>query len=453
MDAPADTSELTNRIAELESRLRVLEWEYQTQRQELRTAYQEIQTLTALQDVALALVSTLDPGPLLKRIVGAAMQLLEAQGSSLLMLLEGSGELVFQVVDGAVSQKLVGRRLKIGQGISGWVAQTGEAALVNDVQHDPRFSSESDASTGFHTESLLCAPMQLQGRLLGVLTVVNKAGPAAFEPKDLKWLKALAALAAVAIEHCRLYHRLREERDRVLIAQEELRKKLARDLHDGPAQLLSNMIMQVEFIKKLLTQQPEQVAGELDQLGQAGQQAIHEMRTMLFDLRPLVLETQGLAAALQLFTERHQAGGGPQIHLHLDETVGRYDGRLESTVFSIVQEAVNNALKHAQAQDIWVRAGQKGDTLVVDVEDDGSGFNLGSVLQAYEQRESFGLVNMRERAELVGGHLTIVSAVGQGTTVMLRVPAVAASSKEGWPEWLEEEHREKPEVASSASSA
>lgn len=448
MDNPQSATDLSTRVAELEGRLRILEREYQTERHELRAAYQEIQTLTALQDVALALVSTLDPGPLLKRIVSAAMELLEAQGSSLMMLLGNSGELVFQVADGEVSQQLVGRHLRVGQGISGWVAQTGEAALVNDVQHDPRFSPESDASTGFRTESLLCVPMQFQGRLLGVLTVVNKAGPTAFEQKDLKWLKALAALAAVAIEHARLYHRLREERDRVLVAQEELRKKLARDLHDGPTQLVANMVMQASFVKKLLEQEPGQVPAELDQLAQLGQQAVHEMRTMLFDLRPLVLETQGLAGALELFIERHRPGGGPQIHLHVDETMGRYDAHLESIVFSIVEEAVNNALKHAQAQHIWVRAGQKGDMLAVDVEDDGEGFNLGSVLQAYDQRESFGLVNMRERAELIGGQLTIVSAVGQGTTVTLRVPAVATSPKEGWPEWLEEERAEEREVAS-----
>jgi len=447
MDNPQSATDLSTRVAELEGRLRILEREYQTERHELRAAYQEIQTLTALQDVALALVSTLDPGPLLKRIVSAAMELLEAQGSSLMMLLGNSGELVFQVADGEVSQQLVGRHLRVGQGISGWVAQTGEAALVNDVQHDPRFSPESDASTGFRTESLLCVPMQFQGRLLGVLTVVNKAGPTAFEQKDLKWLKALAALAAVAIEHARLYHRLREERDRVLVAQEELRKKLARDLHDGPTQLVANMVMQASFVKKLLEQEPGQVPAELDQLAQLGQQAVHEMRTMLFDLRPLVLETQGLAGALELFIERHRPGGGPQIHLHVDETMGRYDAHLESIVFSIVEEAVNNALKHAQAQHIWVRAGQKGDMLAVDVEDDGEGFNLGSVLQAYDQRESFGLVNMRERAELIGGQLTIVSAVGQGTTVTLRVPAVATSPKEGWPEWLEERAEER-EVAS-----
>jgi signal transduction histidine kinase len=430
MDDAQNTAELSARLAEVESRLRVLEREYQTQRQELRANYQEIQILTGLQDVALALASTLDPEPLLERLVSAAMELMQAQGSSLLLLAEGSRDLVFQVVDGAVSTQLLGRRIKVGEGISGWVAQTGEAALVNDTRQDPRFSGGMDSSTGFSTESLLCVPLQFQGRMLGVLTVVNKTTPGGFETRDVKWLKALAALAAAGIENARLYQRVREERDRVIIAQEELRKKLARDLHDGPTQLVSTIVMQVDFIKKLMQHQPDQVGAELDRLTQTGQQAIHDMRTMLFDLRPLILETQGLGAALALLTEHHQVSGKTSIRLRLDETVGRYAARVESSVFSIVQEAVNNALKHAKAQNIWVRLAQKGDTLVVEVEDDGVGFDRDKVMQSYVSRESFGLLNMHERAEIAGGELTMVTAIGQGTTVMLRMPAEPASAAE-----------------------
>lgn len=430
MDEPQEIGELTARLADCESRLRVLEREYQVQRQELRANYQEIQILSGLQDLALALAATLESEPLLKRIVRAAMDLMQAEGASLLLLSAGGAELIFQVVDGEVSQQLVGQTIKVGQGISGWVAETGTPALVNDVSQDPRWTSEVDSSTGFHTTSLLCVPLQFQGRLLGVLTVVNKNAPGGFETRDVKWLKALAALAAAALENARLYQGLREERDHVIIAQEELRKKLARDLHDGPTQLVSNAVMQVEFIKKLLQHDPSRVPEELDRLGSVSLQAIHDMRTMLFDLRPLVLETQGLAAALQLFTERHQVGSPTQIHLHVDRPLGRYAARVESTVFSIVQEAVNNALKHAQAGHIWVRLGQREDKLVVEVEDDGVGFDVAKVLQGYESRESFGLLNMRERAEIVGGELTMVSAVGQGTTVMLRIPARPATAEE-----------------------
>lgn len=449
MNKMADTTNWMERSTEIEDRLRALEREYQTQRQELRTAYEDIQVLTRLQELAVALASTLDPEPLLRRIVSSAMELMEAQGSSLLLLTEAKDELIFQVVDGDVSQKLVGRHLRVGEGIAGWVAQTGESAIVNDVQSDSRFSSSFDARTGFHTESLICVPMSFQDRLLGVLSIVNKNRPGGFVPKDIKWLKTLAALAAVAIENVRLYYRLREERDRVLIAQEELRKKLARDLHDGPTQTLAHIIMQADFIKKLLVHKPGQVPAELDNLSQVGHEAIQEMRTMLFDLRPLILETQGLVPALQLFIERHRSEEGPQFHLHAEQAVGRYIPRIESTVFSIVQEAVNNAMKHSRARNLWLRLSQKDETLVVEIEDDGVGFNMEAVLRDYEDRTSFGLVNMHERAELAEGQLTLVSAMGQGTTVMLRVPAITAPQEEDWPKWLPEEQEEQELEAAS----
>jgi signal transduction histidine kinase len=429
MDPLRKTGEYADKLAEFEDRLRALEREYQTQRHELRIAYQDIHILKALQDVALELASILDPEPLLRRIVRSAMELMQAQGSSLLTLDKDKNELLFEVVDGEVSQQLVGRWLKVGEGVAGWVAQTGEPVLIKDAQNDPRFARSYDSSTGFRTETMICAPLIAHDHLLGVLSVVNKTSPGGFEPKDLTWLNALASLAAVAIENVNLYQRLRQERDRVVIAQEEVRKHLARDLHDGPTQTVAHAIMQADYIKKLLEHEPEKISEELDELREIGQRAIRQMRTMLFDLRPLILETQGLAAALRLYAERHQVEGVTRINLHVDDNLDRYNPRVESAAFSIVQEAVNNALKHAQAQNIWLRLGEKGDTLVVEVEDDGLGFDMESVLHAYENRGSLGMVSMRERAELIGGDLTLVSAVNQGTTVMLRVPVGTASTE------------------------
>jgi signal transduction histidine kinase len=449
MDQPQKANESTSRLAEIEARLRALEREYQTQRHELRAAYDEIRFLNGLQTVALGLVSIREPQSLLQTVVRAAMELMDAEGSSLLLLDEETEQLVFQVVGGEVSQQLVGRSIELGQGIAGWVAETGQSALVNDVQTDPRFSPEIDTTTGFHTVSQLCTPLQFQKQALGVLTVVNKAGPIPFERKDLRWLQTLAALAAVSIANVQLYARLREERDRVLIAQEELRKKLARDLHDGPTQVLSTIVMQAEYIKKLVEHEPEQVGAEMDRLSQVGRRAVREMRTMLFDLRPLVLETQGIVAALQLFTERHQVAGGPQILLHVDGHVGRFASALESATFSIVQEAVNNALKHAAAQNIWLRVSMRNQTLVIEIEDDGYGFDMESVLRGYDSRGSFGLLSMRERAEIVGGELTVVSAVGQGTTVMLRVPTAAEPEEEEGNEWLVAERRDEEQETAS----
>jgi signal transduction histidine kinase len=203
---------------------------------------------------------------------------------------------------------------------------------------------------------------------------------------------------------------------------------LARDLHDGPTQLVAGMLMRLDFIQKALTREPSLVEKEISQVIDLGQRASHQMRTLLFKLRPLILETQGLVPALETFLTRQQKEEADTI-LHLevrtergDDHLTRRDPKDEAAIFAIVQEAVRNALKHAQADNIWVRLAEQAGELMVIVQDDGVGFDTAAVENDYEQRGSLGMVNIRERAELVGGHLTLRSAPGQGTEVMIRVP-------------------------------
>ena len=142
---------------------------------------------------------------------------------------------------------------------------------------------------------------------------------------------------------------------------------------------------------------------------------------MLFELRPLVLETQGLEVTLQQYLERFQ-GSGPQIILDSAGVTANLDTKTEGTLFNIIQESINNALKYAKAQHVWVRLKQTPTTLEVTVQDDGRGFDLQKVLDSYEKRGSFGLLNIEERAKLIGGTSELISAPGHGTTVRVIVP-------------------------------
>lgn len=142
---------------------------------------------------------------------------------------------------------------------------------------------------------------------------------------------------------------------------------------------------------------------------------------MLFELRPLVLETQGLDTTLRQYFERVQSDGS-QIILEASNVSTELDTKTEGTLFNIIQESVNNALKHAKAQHIWVRLKQTPTVFEATVQDDGRGFDLQKVLSSYEQRGSFGLLNIEERAKLIGGYAEMNSAPGQGTTVRVVVP-------------------------------
>ena len=144
---------------------------------------------------------------------------------------------------------------------------------------------------------------------------------------------------------------------------------------------------------------------------------------MLFTLRPLILESQGLTAALRQLAEKMHETHGQNVIVEAEPGV---DDRLEmnhqGVLFYIVEEAVNNARKHAQAEHIWVRLRSDSDVLAVEIQDDGVGFNVGAVDSNYNRRGSLGMINMRERAEMINGAIKIDSAEGRGTRVMVYIP-------------------------------
>jgi signal transduction histidine kinase len=382
--------------------------------------------LATLAEVSRTLSSTLDLEEVLTLIMQRVNAVLGVEAGSILLIDEATGELVFETALGEKSEEVKPIRLKMGEGIAGHVALTGEPLMIANVQEDHRHSRVVDVSTDFLTRTLLCVPLIVRGKVIGVLEVMNKV-KGDFTSADLNLLTSIAAYAAIAIENARLYRNVLAERDRVIIAQEEVRRQLARDLHDGPTQLVAAMLMNLDFVKAALLRDPSQIGREIDNLVDLGQRATHQMRTLLFELRPLVLESHGLVAALKVFLERRQKDENTALHLELqtDQPGNQFirpDYRVEAALFAVVQEAVNNALKHAEAEDIWVRLNQSARGLLVLVEDNGRGFDVAATNANYEQRCSMGMVNMRERAELASGHLKLESAPGKGTKVAVWVP-------------------------------
>ena len=222
---------------------------------------------------------------------------------------------------------------------------------------------------------------------------------------------------------------LRAERDRIAILEEEVRKRLDRDLHDGPAQLLSAIIMSVQFAKQILARTPEKLdklREELDELEPMATKALHQVRAMLFDLRPATLETHGLASALESYVKRLRLANDFAVSLEIENFSERLDAKAEAAIFSIVQEAVGNARKHAHANHLELRMAKQDGNLVVTIRDDGQGFDVARVDSSYNRCGSLGLLNMRERAEMLNGDFSIESAVGRGTLVKLIVPLQAS---------------------------
>jgi signal transduction histidine kinase len=388
----------------------------------LRRAEQDLRELHLLYQVGQALASNLDLSSLLDDMKRRVPEVMGAERCSILMLDESSRELVLETTDTHTEERRE-FRIPMDRGIAGWVATNGIGQIVNDVEQDPRWFDGVARDIDFVTRSILCVPMQYGDRTIGVMQVLNKRSGEPFVDQDLRLLTTLAAQAAVAVENARLVRSLKEERDRLLVKEAEVRAAIARDLHDGPTQSIAAIAMNIEFVKKLMRAMPERVESELEVLSELVQKTSQDIRTLLFELRPLGLETQGLLATLQQYVSRFRdPSGSTQLRLEAPPSIPRLPIEVESAIFIIVQEAVNNARKHARSSEIVIYLYQEEDQLVASVRDRGRGFNLTAVESTYHSRGSLGLINMRERARLIGGECRIRSSEGEGTTVELRVP-------------------------------
>jgi signal transduction histidine kinase len=297
-----------------------------------------------------------------------------------------------------------------------------EAVIVDDTQQDQRHYREMPESVDYTVTSMICVPMTVQGKAIGVLQVLNRESGERFEESDKELLLAFAAQSAIAIRNAQLYQELREERDRLVVVEEDVRRELARDLHDRPTQIVAAIMMNIQFIHKLMEREPDKVSSELGEIEMLAERAMHQLRTMLFDLRPVILETKGLIPALEAYSSRLTETERFAVHLEVDGEVPPLTKKAGSAIFAVVQEAIGNAKKHTQAKNIWLSVKCQGDALNVTVQDDGKGFDVSKVQANYESRGSLGMINMYERAEMIRGTFSIQSAVGKGTTVRLSAP-------------------------------
>jgi signal transduction histidine kinase len=397
---------------------------------DLELAQQRLNQIGVFHQVGQALVTTFDLNKLLSDTMQLAADVIDAGAASLMLIDEERQELVFEVSHGSRGQMLRQQRIPLDEGIAGWVARNGYPVIVNDARTDPRFSHRVDVRTGFLTQSIAAVPLKIKGRVIGVLEVLNKYSGTGFSEEDVRLMSSIAAQAAIAIENARLYQQVRQERDHIIKAQEDVRRELARKLHDGPVQLLSAISMSLDLLERLNEVKPEAVHNEINALRNLVRQATRDARNILFELRPLILETQGLVAALEEYVIQLRNSENFAIHFQPVDEIG-YDVQIAGTIFSVVQEAITNIKRHANARNVWLSLDVKNNRFVVTVRDDGEGFEVNKMEEHYDKRSSFGMLNMRERAQLIEAELQIQSrteAPNRGTTILLNVPLSATAT-------------------------
>jgi len=221
----------------------------------------------------------------------------------------------------------------------------------------------------------------------------------------------------------RLFNKARSHiRDRIIQAQEDERHQLARDIHDGPAQAMANLVMRMEICERLLAANRPEVMQELRQIKMLVKESLREVRHIIFDLHFTALDTLGLVPGLQRYFENVQEREGDIIRFRVKGTVQELPQTMSVALFRMIQEAVTNARKHAQASEIQVELGFGDDHVSASIKDDGIGFDVHLVEEARAQSQSFGLVGMCERAALLGGEVSVESQLNVGTTVKIHLP-------------------------------
>lgn len=392
---------------------------------DLELAEQRLKQMKVFYKVSQALMTTFDINKLLSDTMQLAADVIDAGAASLMLIDDENEELIFEVSHGSRSQILRQLRIPLDEGIAGWVARNGQPVIVNDARTDPRFSHRVDVRTGFLTQSIAAVPLKIKGRVIGVLEVLNKYSGTGFNQEDLRLMSSIAAQAAIAIDNARLYQQVRQERDHIIKAQEDVRRELNRKLHDGPVQLLSAISMSLDHLERLNQVKPEAVRNEIGALRNLVHQATRDARNVLFELRPIILETQGLVAAFEQYVSQLRRAENFTLHFKTVKYVN-YDVKTAATIFSIVQEAINNIKRHANAQNVWLALESRNDRFIVTIRDDGEGFDVRKNENDYDTRGSFGLLNMRERAALIDAEFQIESRIdppNRGTVVQLILPA------------------------------
>jgi signal transduction histidine kinase len=364
-------------------------------------------TLKAVSDAVLAIGSQESTEDVLQRLVDSARTLVRARYAAL-GVPDGDGGFSAFLTSG-MSDKLVASLgpLPRTHGMLGAMLETAVPFRTPDIHDDPRFRGWWPRG---HPDmrSFLGVPIVSAERVIGAFYLTEREGAAEFTAEDEELIRLLAAHAAIAVTNARLHEQIRE----LSILSE--RNRLALELHDAVSQKLFSLVLNAEAAATLLDRDPEQARAQLARLQELAQQALDELRSLIFELRPPDLEHDGLCGALRKHVDvLRRLQPATRIELDGDLELAR-DPHRDRELFRIAQEALQNALRHADAKRIKVRFHWDRDRLVLEVADDGVGFDP----EAPELRSRrLGLTSMEERAQRIGAQLEIRSAAGAGTTV------------------------------------
>ena len=364
-----------------------------------------------INDIAASLASSLDVDEVLDRTLTRVMEYLNVQAGEIFLLDDGDRQLHLALTRGELSESFLTRdRFKVGEGFIGIVAETGMPLASTNLSNDMRFLRPAVAAAGFR--SMACIPLTAHGSVIGVLSAASRM-ERRFDEREIILLTAIGAWAGITIENAHLHRQSRR------LAVMEERERIGMDLHDGIIQSIYAVGLALEYARVALEENPKQSTQKIEQAIEGLNKTIRDIRAYILDLRPRQFLGENLIEGLQRLVEEYRVNTlADAILVAPDSDLNGLPTSHATALFHICQEALANVAKHSQARRTQVHLWTTRDRVLLEVADNGRGFDLRKMSVTL----GHGLSNMHVRARKVGGDVEITSAPEEGTTVLAWVP-------------------------------
>jgi len=378
-----------------------------------RRLTERIEETEVLYQVGRTLISTRDHDQVLHQILKVVQKSLGYSRCGILLIDEERGELYLKAAQGVGLKEAHDFRLKIGQeGISGWVASTGEVLNVPDVRKEPRYVQ----GPTIRPASELALPLKIGSQVIGVLDV-QSTRIGAFGERDIRILSSFADQAAIAIENARLYDRTRE------MGAVAERNRLAREIHDVLAQDLTGTVVQLEAADNLLVKgQVQKAQVVLRKAMEQARSSLQEARRAIAGLRATPLESLPLSEAIAGEIKAFAQETGILVSFKSIGNDAALSPDVAMALYRILKEGLSNIRRHSGAHEVEVRFEVGDNSCSLRIQDDGTGFDPSQMEHLGNIGNRYGLIGIRERARLLGGSMSVESGVATGTRLTVVVP-------------------------------
>ncbi len=410
--------------------MQITRQEFQQYVQALENSQKALATINA---IVLVVAQSLDAQVVLETTVQRIREVIDMDVALAFLVNPQTQELELKAYRGVSPEFARGLKgLKVGEGFNGLVAQTGEPLTVENASDDPRLTRDVVRQEGLVTQ--LIVPLKAREGIIGTLTVAGRY-ERSFHEQEIDLMTAIGRQVGVAIENSHLYQqeralaeeqkgmqeRLRFYLQQVTRAQEEERKRIAQELHDDTIQNLVLLMHQIDrFTMTTGYMTPQQILF-LEELRQRIAVVSDEIRRFTQDLRPSLLDDLGLLPTLEWLASDVIKNFDIEVKVVINGQARRFSPETELTLFRIVQEAMRNVWKHSQATTAQIRVEFTPEKVIITVTDNGKGFLVTPQIDELAASGKLGLVGMRERAQLIGAHISVESQPGSGTTVTVEI--------------------------------